>query len=138
MNFGNCMEPNTYANDAHVIFEAHNEPVSFTPNHWSDADWDAQVELYNKIRSVAPDTLVLLGSFMSFNGGDAAIAGADYLASQGVNWNNAAFAFHGYTGLGSIEDTIAPFTEPHPNNGNGGMYPALLCTEFWPDDTENG
>ena len=120
-----------YANETHVIYEAHNEPVAFTPNHWTPEDWDRQVTIYNTIRAVAPDTFVLLGSFMSFNGGDAAIEGADYLASQGVDWSNAGFAFHGYTGLSSIEDTIAPFK-------TSTSYPALLCTEFWPGDTENG
>ncbi len=130
LDFWNFYGPR-YANETHVLYEAHNEPVAFTPNHWTPEDWDKQVTMYNAIRAVAPDTFVLLGSFMSFNGPDAAVDGANYLASQGVDWSNAGFAFHGYTGLGSIEDTIAPFK-------TSTSLPALLCTEFWPGDTENG
>ena len=130
LNFWNIYAPR-YANETHVIFEAHNEPVAYTPGHWSQEDWDKQVIMYDAIRAHAPDTFIMLGSFMSFNGGDAAIEGADYLATQGVDWSNAGFAFHGYTGLGSIEDTIAPFK-------TSTSYPALHCTEFWPGDTLNG
>ncbi len=115
-----------YKNNSHVIYEAHNEPVAFTPNQWTDADWDNQVTLYNTIRSVAPDTLVLLGSFMGFAGDPR--YGANYLASRGVDWSNAGFAHHGYESQAGIENAIR-LMESSPS------YPALLNTEFWPGDT---
>jgi hypothetical protein len=88
--------------------------------------------MYEKIREVAPDTMVLLGSFMSFFGGSQAINGANDLADEfpGI-WDNAGFAFHAYWDIGQIESTIESFKASDD-------YPALLCTEFWPGDTKNG
>ncbi|MBY6211316.1 carbohydrate-binding protein [Microbulbifer agarilyticus] len=120
-----------YKNETHVVFEAHNEPAPSTLSNWTQQDWDNQLIMYNHIRGIAPDTMILLGSFMSFFGGSAAIAGADQLKAQGVSWDNAGFAFHGYWNLPDIEKTIAPFLASTD-------YPALICTEFWPGDTENG
>ena len=116
-----------YKDETHVIYEAHNEPVSFTLNQWSDPDWDKQLTLYNTIRAAAPDTFTLLGSFMGFVGDPR--YGADYLSTRGVDWSNAGFAHHGYESKVGIENAI--------NLGQSGtQYPALLNTEFWPGDTE--
>ncbi|MEW6997918.1 carbohydrate-binding protein [Colwelliaceae bacterium BS250] len=121
-----------YKDETHVIYEAHNEPVSLDNPNWTADDWDKQAQMYDTIRSVAPDTLVLLGSFMSFSGASPAIAGADGLKAlyPGI-WDNAGFAFHGYWDLPSIEATIDAFEVSTD-------YPALLSTEFWPGDTQNG
>ena len=121
-----------YADETHVIFEAHNEPVSGVNGNWTSVDWARQADMYRTIRSVAPDTMVLLGSFMSFFGGSQAIAGADGLAEEfpGI-WNNAGFAFHAYWNLPEVESTIAAFE-------TSTKYPALMCTEFHPGDTKNG
>ncbi|WP_394175980.1 carbohydrate-binding protein [Thalassotalea litorea] len=124
-----------YKDETHVLYEAHNEPVAGQNHAWSDADWDKQVQMYNHIRSLAPDTMIFLGSFMSFNGADAAMYGADYIKSNVGDpniWENAAFAWHGYWDLPGIESTINPI------RAAGTGYPGLLCTEFWPGDTENG
>lgn len=124
-----------YANETHVLFEAHNEPVAGQNHAWTDLDWDKQVQMYNHIRSLAPDTMIFLGSFMSFNGASSAMYGADYIkaATGDANiWENAAFAWHGYWDLPGIESTIDPIEDA------GTDYPGLLCTEFWPGDTENG
>ncbi len=57
-----------YQDRPHVLYEAHNEPVRFSLNSWKDSDWDKQVTLYQAIRAAAPDTFILLGSFMGFAG----------------------------------------------------------------------
>jgi hypothetical protein len=121
-----------YKDETHVIYEAHNEPVSGINGYWTDEDWKKQADMYEKIREVAPDTMVLLGSFMSFFGGSQAIKGANDLAAEfpGI-WDNAGFAFHAYWDLGQVESTIEAFEASDD-------YPALLCTEFWPGDTKNG
>ncbi len=116
-----------YRDQTHVVFEVHNEPVAYTPNQWTLADWNAQIELYQTIRTFAPDSLVLLGSFMGFAGDPS--FGATYLASNGVSWENAGFAHHGYEGKSGIENAIA-IMQSSPD------FPALLNTEFWPGDTE--
>lgn len=116
-----------YRDQTHVVFEAHNEPALYTPNQWTIADWNAQLELYQTIRSHAPDTLVLLGSFMGFAGDPS--FGANYLAANGVSWKNAGLAHHGYESKAGIENAIA-IMQSSPD------FPALLNTEFWPGDTE--
>jgi len=121
-----------YKDETHVIYEAHNEPVAGINGFWTTEDWEKQAQMYAKIRQVAPDTMVLLGSFMSFFGGSQAIKGADGLAEQfpGI-WDNAGFAFHAYWNLPQVESTIEAFEVSTD-------YPALLCTEFWPGETKNG
>ncbi|NMP16918.1 carbohydrate-binding protein [Thalassotalea sp. Y01] len=121
-----------YKDETHVIYEAHNEPVSLINENWTEEDWQRQAQMYEAIRTVAPDTMILLGSFMSFYGGSEAIAGADSLKEQFPDiWDNAAFAFHAYWDLPGVESTIAAFK-------GSTDYPALVNTEFWPGDTKNG
>ena len=116
-----------YKDESHVIYEVHNEPASSTPNQWSMQDWNNQVELYETVRPLAPDTLILLCSFMGFAGDPT--FGAEYLAAQGVDWTNAGFAHHGYESKEGIENAIGIMQSSE-------NFPALLCTEFWPGDTE--
>ena len=120
-----------YRDETHVIYEAHNEPVAGINGNWTQEDWDKQAQMYQTIRNVAPDTMVLLGSFMSFFGGKQAIAGADGLAAEfpGI-WDNAGFAFHAYWDIAEVENTIRALE-------TSTDYPALLCTEFFPGDTKN-
>ncbi len=115
-----------YKDRPHVLYEAHNEPVRFSLNSWRDSDWDKQVTLYQAIRASAPDTFILLGSFMGFAGDPR--YGANYLKARGVSWANAGFAHHGYESLAGIEQAISRMKA-------SPAYPALLCTEFWPGDT---
>lgn len=115
-----------YKDRPHVLYEAHNEPVRFSLNSWKDSDWDKQVTLYRTIRAAAPDTFILLGSFMGFAGDPR--YGANYLKARGVSWANAGFAHHGYESLAGIEHAISLMKA-------STAYPALLCTEFWPGDT---
>jgi hypothetical protein len=121
-----------YKDESHVIFEAHNEPVSLVNTNWTVEDWDNQAQMYETIRGVAPDTLILLGSFMSFSGAAPAMAGADGLKALYPDiWDNAAFAFHSYWNLPDVETTIDAFKVSTD-------YPALINTEFWPGDTKTG
>ena len=116
-----------YKDETHVIFEAHNEPALYTPNQWSIQDWDRQIDLYHHIRDQAPESLILLCSFMGFSG--SPLFGIEYLEANGVVWDNCAIAHHGYESKSGIEDAIS-LVQSDLNN------PALLCTEFWPGDTE--
>lgn len=121
-----------YKDESHVIFEAHNEPVGWTLNNFTQEDWERQLTLYKHIRRMAPDSLILLGSFMSFfDPGGTPTYGSQWLESQGVSWDNAGYAFHGYWDLKQVDETIRVFHE-------STEHPALLCTEFNPYDTEKG
>ena len=116
-----------FQDESHVIFEAHNEPALYTPNQWTIQDWDRQVELYETMRTRAPDTLILLCTFMGFSGDPT--FGARYLESAGVSWDNAGFGHHGYESKEGIENAISIMQ-------SSTEFPALLSTEFWPGDTE--
>ena len=123
---------NRYKDESHVIFEAHNEPVGWTLNNFTEDDWNKQLILYKHIRKLAPESLILLGSFMSFyDPNNTPDFGAKWLSSNGVSWDNTAFAFHGYWDMAQVEETIRLFK-------NDRSLPALLCTEFNPYDTEKG
>ena len=86
-----------YKDHRTVIYEAHNEPALYTPNQWTISDWNNQLTLYDTIRTAAPETFTLLGSFMGFAGDPR--FGANYLSAGGVDWGNAGFAHHGYESL---------------------------------------
>lgn len=121
-----------YSDETHVIFEAHNEPVTGINGNWTSDDWAKQAQMYETIRTAAPDSMILLGSFMSFFGGSQAISGADGLAEQFPDiWDNAGFAFHAYWDIAQVESTINAFE-------TSTDYPALLSTEFYPGDTKKG
>ena len=117
-----------YKNETHVLFEAKNEPVAHTAGHWKKEDWDKQVKMYKTIRAKAPDTMILLFSYMGFQNEVAAIDAVNYVKKKGVNWKNAAVAWHGYESLKEIEKCLDFFK-------TSLSYPATICTEFWPGDT---
>ena len=117
-----------YKDRTHVIYEAKNEPVHFTAAHWVPADWDDQMKMYETIREVAPDTMVLLMSYMGFRYEGAVADAVKNLTNRGVDWNNAAVAWHGYETRQGIEACLDLFQRT-PG------FPATICTEFWPGDT---
>ena len=117
-----------YQARTHVIYEAKNEPVHFTAAHWTPEDWDDQMTMYRTIRATAPDTMVLLLSYMGFRYEGAVADAIKNLTHQGVDWNNAAVAWHGYETREGIEACLELLRHT-PG------FPATLCTEFWPGDT---
>ena len=121
-----------YADETHVIFEAHNEPVTGINGNWTSEDWARQADMYQTIRSAAPDSMVFTRLVYVIFGGSQAISGAEGLAEQfpGI-WENAGFAFHAYWDIAQVESTIDAFE-------TSTKYPALLCTEFYPGDTKKG
>jgi len=117
-----------YKDETHVLYEAKNEPVAHTAGHWKPEDWDKQVAMYKTIRAAAPNTMILLFSYMGFRNEKAASDAVKYVKTKGVDWSNAGVAWHGYETLVGIEKCLNHFkTNP--------SYPVTLCTEFWPGDT---
>lgn len=127
LDFWNFYGPR-YRDETHVFYEAKNEPVVHTAGHWSPQDWDNQVTMYRTIRAAAPDTLILLFSYMGFRNEGAASDAVKYVAAKGVDWSHAAVAWHGYETRQGIEKCLQLFK-------TSLAYPATLCTEFWPGDT---
>ena len=127
LDFWNFYGPR-YKDETHVLYEAKNEPVGYTAGHWTPEDWDKQVLMYQTIRAAAPETMILLFSFMGFRNEGAASDAVKYVEARGVDWSNAAVAWHGYETLEGIEKCLSLFK-------TSLSYPATLCTEFWPGDT---
>lgn len=85
-----------YANETHVLYEIQNEPAAGNPPYSnSSALMDMELGAYAIIRAHAPATPVLLMSYSSFQNGAGALQDIAALG-PGINWNNAAIAFHGY------------------------------------------
>lgn len=98
-----------YANRTHVLYEIQNEPYhNFTtqqsqpvPSHVIHFERD----MYNLIRSHAPNTPVLFFSYPVFKSGSGVMQDVQALGS-GVDWSNAAVAFHGYASTAQTEATL--------------------------------
>ena len=127
LDFWNFYGPR-YKDETHVFYEAKNEPVPHTAAQWTPEDWDRQVLMYKTIRAAAPDTMILLFSYMGFRNEGAASDAVKYVRAKGVDWSNAGVAWHGYETLQGIEKCLRLFQ-------TSSSYPATLCTEFWPGDT---
>ena len=122
-----------YANETHVIYEIHNEPVAWGPPYLTATTpsngLTLEIECYKTIRSYAPNTPVLLFSYAVLAGtGGANAALTDIRAfnkavfgTENVVWTNEAVAFHGYGGW----EGTATAVETLINAG----YPCFM-TEF--------
>lgn len=126
-NFWNLYAP-LFKNRTHVIYEIQNEPffnfATFSaqpsPPHLITFERD----MYNLIRSKAPNTPILLFSYAVFRSGQGVMQDVQALGST-VNWSNAAIAFHGYA------PTLAE-TEATLNTVVGNRIP-VMQTEFIQD-----
>ncbi len=109
-----------YANETHVIYEIHNEPVAWgppysSPNATPPGAVTMEVDCYNIIRQYAPNTPVLLFSYAVLGGtggSDAALTDVrafnqSVFGNQNATWNNIAVGFHGYAGAGGTELAVS-------------------------------
>ncbi len=122
-----------YANETHVIFEIHNEPMAWGPSYLTGISpagvMDMEIDVYNTIRQYAPDTPVLLFSYSVLGGTggtDAALTDIHafnkaIFGTEDVTWNNIAVGFHGYAGANNTITAVDGLI-------NAG-YPCMM-TEF--------
>lgn len=82
-----------YANETHVLYEIQNEPTGGAPS--SAAVIEMEKANYAIIREAAPDTPVLLMSYLAFQNGAGVLQDMAALGDD-IDWSNAAIAFHGY------------------------------------------
>jgi hypothetical protein len=105
MDFWNFYAPR-YKNETHVIFEIQNEPHAWSAPY-TQATLDMEADAYTLIRSLAPDTPILLFSFAVLGSGPNAVADiAEVSAAASIDWTNAAVAFHGYAGHQSTTTSV--------------------------------
>jgi hypothetical protein len=81
-----------------VFFELMNEPVPFHPNDYDASDVQAIAGCYNRVRLLAPDTHLVLGSFSNpaHFGSRSMLRVTREIEQAGVSFNNASIAFHPY------------------------------------------
>jgi hypothetical protein len=89
-----------YANNTNVLYELTNEPVFC--HDGSGCDYTDRVirdlgDVYNAIRSRAPDTMIMIYDFASLNGSNA-VNQVQRMAQLGyaVDWTKTAVAYHFY------------------------------------------
>lgn len=110
-----------YANEAHVIYEVQNEPHAWSAPY-PQAALTMEADAYALIRSLAPDTPILLFSFAVLGSGPDAVSDINWVsAAASVDWSNAGVAIHGYAGY----EATAASAEYILNAG----YPVFM-TEF--------
>jgi endoglucanase len=122
-----------YANETHVLYEIHNEPMAWGPSYLTGTTpagaLDLQIEAYNIIRTHAPNTPVLLFSYAVLAGTGGSNAALNDIrafnqavfGNQNAVWTNEAVGFHGYGGWEGTATAVA-------NLINAG-YPCFM-TEF--------
>ncbi len=125
-----------YANETHVIFEIHNEPLAWGPPYLTQTTppgtLDMEIAAYRAIRSKAPNSPVLLFSYAVLAGtGGANAALTDIRAfnqaifgAQNVTWTNEAVAFHGYGGWEGTATAVG--------NLISAGYPCFMTEFGWP------
>jgi endoglucanase len=131
-NFWNFYAPR-YANESHVLYEIHNEPVAWGPSYVTAQSPPGAMTLetsaYNIIRAHAPDTPVLLFSYAVLagaGGSDAALTdirafNQAVFGTTNAAWTNVAVGFHGYGGAGGTAVAVS--------NLLSAGYPCFM-TEF--------
>jgi len=83
-----------YKDRTHVIYELHNEPQFVCNETYSDSTIQFEKDMYDLIRSKAPNTMILMMTFAFVP--HASFGLADIRKLTNVNWSNAAIAYHGY------------------------------------------
>lgn len=126
VDFWNHYAPR-YADETHVLYEIHNEPVAWGPSYHTATTptgaLDMEVEAYQAIRSHAPHTPVLLFTYAVLGGAggrDAALTDIKefnqrVFGNPSAVWTNEAVGFHGYGGWkGSSEAVAGLLAAGHP------------------------
>jgi hypothetical protein len=123
-----------YKDETHVIYEIHNEPVTWSPPYVGEnanpkGAVKMNVDAYRYIRSVAPDTPLLVFSYSQFRDDMGPEAMKDIKAfEEGVGgdaksiWRNTCISFHGYGGARGTEKAAKYLMEKG--------YP-LFMTEYY-------
>ena len=134
-----------YANEPHVIYEIHNEPVKWGPPYSSDkanptGAVEMNAECWRLIRSLAPKTPILLFSYSQTHGNNAKDILADVEKFNELIggdkkdiWSNTAIAFHGYAGsLDTIDATKGVLEAGYP------MFMTEYYSTPWGEDSKLG
>jgi hypothetical protein len=123
--FWNLYAPQ-YAERTHVLFELHNAPER-TCVPWADASIALENDLFDVVRSHAPDTHVVAFSYIGTPTDDTLNSGIE---ATTINWTNASIGFHANADCRPIGE-IATFPPTPP-----GDTVAFFATEIQPNDDD--
>jgi hypothetical protein len=93
-----------YANELHVLYEIQNEPFAWQAGYPADV-LKMETDLYGLIRTLAPNTPVLLMSYARFETAKDVLIDLYKIADK-VDFANAAVAFHGYSDAEETRKTL--------------------------------
>ena len=113
--FWNTYAPR-YADMPWVIYEIHNEPDKKWRSPYEPETMAMEQEMYDLIRTYAPDTMILLFTLGTQSKAEDVISDVNALD---VDWSNAAVAIHGFGGTGSA--MLQPVKDAGIN---------MICTEL--------
>lgn len=105
---------NRYKDETHVIFEVQNEPHAWSTPYPAPA-LQMQADAYTLIRSLAPETPILLFSIAVLGDGASALADINTVSqAASIDWSNTGVAFHGYAGMATIPAVQAIINAGYP------------------------
>jgi hypothetical protein len=81
-----------YRDRTHVLYELANEPVAWQPADYGAADVAFEEELYQLIRSSAPDTHIIVWTFANAAGPMLDVVGQ----GSSISYENASVGYHPY------------------------------------------
>jgi hypothetical protein len=112
-----------YKNRTHVLYEMVNEPVTWTADKYTDQNISDLENVYDIMRSNAPDTHIILFDFASLQDGE--IAAEKVATMHGVDYTKASVGFHYY---GKTTKNAIETLKEH--------YPVLMTeTNYWTNNT---
>ena len=112
-----------YKNETHVIYEAFNEPVHWYPSAISQADMQAQLNMYKYIRSRAPNTHIILWSPAHIDNNLV----TKVKSTSGINYANAPVGYHpyatsDYNAIGALRSAGYPVIATEMSTIKGSQY----------------
>lgn len=125
-----------YANESHVIFEIHNEPMAWGPSYLTGTTpagtLDMEIAAYKAIRARAPNSPLLLFTYAVLSGSGGANAALtdihafnqSVFGNQNAVWTNEAVGFHGYGGWEGTATAVG--------NLISAGYPCFMTEFGWP------
>ncbi len=91
-----------YKDRTHVIYEISNEPVLGSAGSWTASDVQYEKDMYALVRSLAPDTHLIMWSFAEASGtGDNMLYRVD--SANSINYGNASVGYHPYGAYNQVE-----------------------------------
>jgi len=128
-DFWNIYAPR-YKDKTWVVYEIYNEPEFWAPPY-SDDTIRLQQDMYDLIRSLAPDTHILLFSYSSLSTADAVLQDIQRLD---IDWSNASVAWHAYTDLATEEACLQGMRAAGINTINSELAVGQCCEPGWADE----